>query len=662
MKQPQQLPGTMEDNIITLTFADRKVPEFKETYGSSYIKFDTDDKYPLYLIYLLNKSAKHNAIIGGKTTYIYGGGLKVDTPEGGNPIADPKADAFINRYGQLIKKKITDLEAFGMMYIQCIPTRGGTGWGFYHISYERMRSNKDASEFYYKKDWQDRREVKQCFPSFDPAVRVNSIFMYKEYRPGNGVYGLPGFVASCNYIEADIEVSKHTLTNAQSGWSASKFINFYNGEPTEAIKRSIEGRFTGKFTGSQGNKIILGFNSDPAKRPTVDDLGASDLTKEDFSQVDNLISTNLYAGHQITSPQLFGIPAQDKGIGSDGGNELRVAYELFKATYVAGKKLQIETIINFLAYVSGVTSQLSLVDVEPVGYQFSESTILKVAPRSWLLEKLGIDTTKYTDEPVEGGEAQPGVSVHVGQPSVAPSAQEAAVNDNLKNLTAKQHQQLLRIIRQYTKQQITREMATVLLKSGLGLSDEDINKMLPAVEDNADAFSGDEDVALLFASHGEPRTNFSAYERRVANFGKAEFKEYSDVEDKINVVRKANPKATPSSIAKQLNIDEAVVTDYINSGGGGTADVVKKLPKFEVRYSYEKRPEVSGPEVLPTTRPFCKKMLSLDRFYSRQDIQKISVFLGYDVMKRAGGFWNNNGEVEYHCRHEFFSHIVIRKK
>ena len=96
----------------------------------------------------------------------------------------------------------------------------------------------------------------------------------------------------------------------------------------------------------------------------------------------------------------------------------------------------------------------------------------------------------------------------------------------------------------------------------------------------------------------------------------------------------------------------------MNSGTGG---IVKKLPKFEIRYSYEKRSDVEGADILPTTRPFCVKMLGMNKFYTRVDIQNISQLLGYDVMLRAGGFWNNDGTIEYHCRHEFFSQIVIKK-
>ena len=84
--------------------------------------------------------------------------------------------------------------------------------------------------------------------------------------------------------------------------------------------------------------------------------------------------------------------------------------------------------------------------------------------------------------------------------------------------------------------------------------------------------------------------------------------------------------------------------------------IIIPLPKFQTRYTYEWKKEVPENErdtVEHPSRPFCKKMLALNRFYTRQDIQKIAQFLGYDVMRRVGG----DG-----CRHEWVSHIVQKKE
>jgi len=399
------------DKVISIKFADNRIPEFKEVKGIDYIKFGDDDKFPDHTLMLYNKSAKHNAIINGKVNYILGGGLICDTPE------DPKAKAFLSEMAKIDNQSIKDIELHGGFYWEMIPNKKG-GFIAYHIDFSRIRSNEDNSIFYYKKDWADRAEQRKPYPAFKKGLDVPSIFMFKEYRPGLKTYPLPGYVASFNYIEADIEVSKHTLTNAQTGFSASKFINFYNGEPTEENKRDITRRFELLSTGSEGKKVLIGFNNDPAKRPTIDDLGASDLTKEDFSHVDNLITNNIFSGAQITHPLLFGIQQEGK---LGGATELRTAYDIFKNTYVNGKQKQYEDIVNYFARLKGVSGTYKLKDVEPVGFDFSESTILQVAPKEWLLEKLGIDPAKY-----------PSSQVSVQQEGMS-------VNENVKNLSAKQH-------------------------------------------------------------------------------------------------------------------------------------------------------------------------------------------------------------------------------
>jgi len=55
---------------------------------------------------------------------------------------------------------------------------------------------------------------------------------------------------------------------------------------------------------------------------------------------------------------------------------------------------------------------------------------------------------------------------------------EIQINDNLKNMTGRQQQQFLRIIKQFGQGKLTTEQATVMLKSGFGLSDEEITSIL----------------------------------------------------------------------------------------------------------------------------------------------------------------------------------------
>lgn len=672
----------MMDDLIILNFAEARQPEYREKKGASggYIEFGEKNEYPTYLLTLYNKSAKHNAIVKGKVNYIIGNGW--DTKE-----EDPVADQFIkqpNYYeslDELTRKAAIDLEVFGGAYLEVIwSVTGGQITQVCHIDYTKIRSNKDNTQFWYKKDWTDRKEDPIIINAFNTQNRVGKQILYiKEYRPGLDTYALPGYMGALNYIESDIEVSKHVLGNAQTGFSASKMITLPNGEPSPDEKRNIERRFSDRFSGSDGKKFILSFTNDPARKPIVEDLGASDITKEDFSRVDLIIQQNIFAGHQIVSPMLFGIKTEGQ---LGGATELVTAYEIFKSTYANDKQQFLEGIFNMLARIKGATSDLYIKPVEPLGLQLSEAALLQIAPKGWLLEKAGIDVSKYEPVPSEG-------LIPEGT-----TAQEQAINENLKNLTGRQYQHLQRVIREFSKGKITKEMAVTMLKSGLGLSDSDINVMLgidedPQTEDYQ--FSADllESVIQTFSEYGTPVSDFEVLKSRSV-FSQAEafaeeFVVDKEVDKRILEVLKKDPKISIENIAMavkaKVDYVEQRIKDFIDAKIlsynvvknertllkpiSEVVDVPIKTT-IEVLYSYEWKPEVpiwQRNTPAHPSRPFCARLMGLERFYTRKDIETLTLRLGYSVFDRGGGWWTMpNGVRSESCRHEWRQNVVVKKK
>ncbi len=81
---------------------------------------------------------------------------------------------------------------------------------------------------------------------------------------------------------------------------------------------------------------------------------------------------------------------------------------------------------------------------------------------------------------------------------------------------------------------------------------------------------------------------------------------------------------------------------------------------FLVRYSYEWKSIVpSGQRDTPAhpSRPFCKKLIALEKLYSRAEIEQLSNRLGYSVFDRGGGWWGNSPS----CRHRWVSKVVVKK-
>jgi hypothetical protein len=656
------------NNIAVLRFAEARQPEYRERKGSGYIEFGELNDYPDYLLDLFNKSAKHNAIVKGKVNYITGNGWKSDNPD------DATAQRFIdqpNAYeslAELTRKISLDVEIFGGAYLDIVwSVVGGSIASMSHIDYTKVRTSTDNTSFWYKADgWRDRRGKIDTIPAFNPKQPEGRQILYiKEYRPGLDAYALPGYLGALNYIESDIEVSKHVLGNAQTGFNASKLITLPNGTPPVEEQRNLDRRFRDTFGGSDGKKFMISFVDNAGQKPIIEDLGASDLTKEDFGRVDTIIQQNIFAGHQITTPTLFGI--QEPGqLGTR--SQMRDAYEIFKNTYVNDKQQYLEGVFTRLLSYSGSSSELEIIPVEPIALELSEAAITQVAPREWILEKAGIDESKYITAPTPTETA-------------LPAAQSSdAVNDNLRSMSGRQWQQMTRIVREFSKGKITREQASMMLRSGYGLSDEEVNTMIGA-EEQFDEYLSLDDTIAAFREYGEHRENFDIVQSSPLKF--ADITEADDV--KILEILQRQPLTPPADIAKAIRrpitdvearIKKMVDMEVLATGKGGglrptrpVSEIVDEpsRTRFEIRYSYEWKPEVPSTqrntEEHPS-RPFCVKLMDLDRYWTRREIETLSQRLGYSVFDRGGGWWGQGvgKPASPSCRHEWRSNVVIRKK
>jgi hypothetical protein len=131
----------------------------------------------------------------------------------------------------------------------------------------------------------------------------------------------------------------------------------------------------------------------------------------------------------------------------------------------------------------------------------------------------------------------------------------------------------------------------------------------------------------------------------------------------------------------QAEVDMMVERDLIRVTDG----VIEILPEgidaldnsnvgteIVTRYTYQKAPGISGGRIIPTSRDFCRRLVSLNRVYTREDIDQISNYFKaeyndptYDAWKRRGGWMTIKGSspaahVPY-CRHIWQPQLFRRK-
>jgi DNA-binding Lrp family transcriptional regulator len=670
--------------LLVLKFADSRVPIFKEERNKDYIKYGEKNDYPDYLTYLFNKSSKNNAIITGKADYIFGGGF-----ENGNFIVNQLEESL----NDVAAKCILDVEIFGGFYLEVIYNYKGQICEVYHVDYSCLRKGKEKG-YYYKENWNLlNKEQERYIEEFNHVNRTGSqIYAYYEYRPNVRYYPLPMYIGCNNYIETDIEISKYYLSCIRNGMMPSKMIQFFTGEPTDDKKREIEARLEKKFSGSENaGKFFMVFNGNANNKAVqIDDLSASDLDKH-MDGLNKLCGQEIFSGHKIVSPMLFGIKTE----GQLGGvTELKTSYEAFVNTYAKPKANKISKEITFvLGFSIWGNQQYELTQIDPIGIQFDVKDVINSLPKEYVFEKLGIPKDMWA-LPNIGGDNKPSQGV-VQAENEQPTAQ---VNDSIRNLTTKQHQQVMRIIRQYSKGQLTESAAKAMLRTGYGLEESDINDLLGIQPIAAMKFE-EQEIAILgmFDSCGESKQDFEIIKSKRTGFTTIEeakedeaiyiheaFKTVADLtvtESKILELIKKDPKITPKVIAETIGQTVSYVESklkqfeakgYIEATTttiGEDVEIVRKVPPsaeippikknplttVKIMYSYE------GPED-SRNRPFCAKMMQLDRLYTRKDIETISEKLGYSVFDRRGGFWRHkDGLITPYCRHRWQSNIVVKK-
>lgn len=662
---------------IVLQFDQAQQPKFRELKSKGWVEFGEKNDYPNYLLSLFNESPKHGAIVKGKCNYIYGKGFE-------NPGQANGKDTW----NDVLKKAVKDDELYRGYYLQCIWNRAKKLSEVYHLEFHKVRVSKDLQTFYVKNDWSDFKEKPREYKAFNVNDPVGSQILYiKEYNPSSEVYPYPSYFQALNYLESDIEVSRHILGNAKQGWVGSKLVNLNNGDPIgEENKGEVERGLLKKFTGDSGKRVVIMFNKSKENSAEILDLGTTMLTKEDFTNVNNLITQEIFASHQITSPVLFGIKS-DGQLGAR--NEIRDAYQIFNNTYVQGRQQELEEIFTYLRNLKGEVGEFKIQPVEPLNFEFSEAIMAANLTQDEIRELMG-------KEPLVKGQVTSDGSVAVqNEIQVDANPYVAPANESIKNLSGRQYQNVMRIVRQFGSGKLTKAQASLMLKNGFGFNDKDVNDFLglddsPLTHDEIAKFSMTNDERLLeaFESCGDSPDNYVIIDKKKVSEVSdkeyfAEISSLNQLQANILDLISKDKRITPEIIASTLNsskklveetLQDLVDNEYLkqNQYKVGTDIIVereltapiselqgknpsKKVTEILIRYSYE------GPQD-SRNRAFCARLLKLNKFYSRSDIEQISMIMGYSVWDRRGGWFTEpDGSHRPYCRHEWKANIVKRK-
>jgi len=685
---------------------EHKVPVMLENKAGKYITYGAFNEYPYYLLDNYRRSSKHNAIVNGKVNYIVGGGWQ----PGEKMTVEQQARyaKFFDGLSEhddvtdITEKLVLDLEIFNGFAVAVTWNKMGTIAKMEHIPFEKIRVDKEERMFQVA-DWYNDDMVQlypkigdiEKIPAFDADNRIGKqLFYYRVYAAGVKSYPLPEYMGGLAWIEADVQVANFHNNNLRNNFWGGYLINFNNGIPTPEEQGDIERQIKRKFSGTDNaGRFVVTFNDDVSKAPTLEPLTPSDMDKQ-FEILNKAIQSEIFISHRVVNPMLFGVKTEGQ---LGGRQELVEAYELFKATYVNDRVRKVERMINYLGSFNGVEG-MELIPVEPITERLSEAALLQIMTPEELREKAGLPALEKQPADVVGPNPQP---------DEQPQTPAVMSNDNIKKLSGREYQNLMRIVRHYAQEKITLEMARTMLSAGFGLTPEEVNTLLGVQEqafseptwgeeDTEDYGWGDEEfkvlevVASKFGSnadeyvvmHSKPMRFDADLDDQVRQAFAELGEEEKELDKKIEAYRKKNRDASVEEMAKEFGVSKAKVAKrvayLITKDRYPIARAVDQIaeqnlpknikevaePVLEVRYKYAWAAGFSNKDK-GSSREFCKVMLDLadqGKVYTRDDIDGISNIMGYSVWNRRGGWYHTaSGVNRPQCRHVWEQQIVIRK-
>ena len=701
------------NDIITIKMDVNQLPTYKIDTAGEFIKWGKDNNFPKELLNSYNNHPEHAAIVKGKSRYL--SGLKIvpsqDLPQVQQFLA--KANRFDSWY-ELRKKCDSDKAIYGGFACQVTTNLIGQPIEFYHLDMGKIRLSADNCGVWYSEDWTAKSYhlKKTYFPFYKDGFIGSSIYYSKDFTPSlnelDGLYPSPDYSSVLLDINTDIEISNFFHSLVKNGFSAGHIITFFSGKLTPEVKEDIKERFQEKHQGTQNaGKVVLSFTNPDGKGAEVVNVTPTGLADQ-YEALNKRNQQKIITGHNVP-----GVLFKIKTEGTLGDrNELDLAHELFINEYAKIEQVAFNKFIDKMFKLkTGLDITFEVEQVQPIGKELpleNQNVINALNARdpnivtNYIIEKYGLK--------IEAAE--------IGVPTATVIQEEVQVNEHLKNLTGRQRQNLFNIANKLKKGDYTADQALIMIKTGFGLSDADALTFLGIAQDEmnnevvkvqqsndkekrfiewvkANAVDVDDDDEIIDLEY----VNFKD-SKQVLKFELSKQKLYTtnrlqlSVTDLRNAILnqfKGNPFVKPEELAKALNVDIEKINTEINwlekkklgsfldgiftpTDKGLDKDTEDYETEIYTVYKYDKRPDVSGPKRLPTTREFCLQMMietsgretvdgkNVARRLTYEQIDGFTNQFGESAWDFRGGFFNNGNETTPWCRHIWVGETRIKRK
>lgn len=331
------------------------LPVIKESRNNEWVDYGDDNLYPEYLKDMYNTSPTHNAIVKTKAQMVVGDGYTID-------------DTFLDERQKIDALKIIedieenkydlslDFQLYGAMAFEIIWSLDFTRVvEVNRIDVSKLRSGKfddgEVEEWFYKRNWADRREDAVCIDVLDKSDKENHRQIYYVSGPkvSNEYYGEPTYLAAMDWITLESQVGLYYRSLIENGFNPSVVVKFYRKPASQEERDDIVSGLKRSFGGvKRAGKAVVMFSDGKELSPDITPIEVSNVDKQ-FTIISDQITQKILTGERATTPELFSIMVP----GQLGNGDFETKVKCFTKFVIQPDQRVFEDAVNNILKLNG---------------------------------------------------------------------------------------------------------------------------------------------------------------------------------------------------------------------------------------------------------------------------------------------------------------------
>ena len=331
------------------------LPVITESRNYDWVNYGDDNLYPEYLKSMYNTSPTHNAIVKTKAQMVVGEGYTID-----ETFLDEKQKIDALKIIQDIEKDKYDLsldfQLYGAMAFEVI-------WSLdfsrvvevNRLDVSKLRSGKyddgEVEEWFYKRNWNDRREDEVCIDVLDTSNKEDHRQIYYVSGPkvSNEYYGEPTYLSAMDWITLESQVGLYYRSLIENGFNPSVIVKFYRKPASQEERDDVVSGLKRTFGGvKRAGKAMVMFSDGKELAPDVVPVEVSNVDKQ-FTIISDQITQKILTGERATTPELFSIMVP----GQLGNGDFETKVKCFTKFVIQPDQRVFENAVNNILKLNG---------------------------------------------------------------------------------------------------------------------------------------------------------------------------------------------------------------------------------------------------------------------------------------------------------------------